>query len=65
MHVRGKMPSRVRHPDRGVGVLGQRDVGEVFREVLEELGREDKGDVRLVEARADEEAFAALDVLVG
>ena len=65
MHVRGKMPSRVRHPYRGVCVLRQRDVREVLRKVLEELGREDKGDVRLVEARADEKAFAALDVLVG
>ena len=65
MHVRGKMPSRVRHTYRRVCVLRQRDVREVLRKVLEELGREDKGDVRLVEARADEKAFAALDVLVG
>ena len=65
MHIRGKMPSRVRHPYRRVCVLRQRDVREVLRKVLEELGREDKGDVRLVEARADEKAFAALDVLVG
>ena len=59
------MPSRVRHPYRRVCVLRQRDVREVLRKVLEELGREDKGHVRLVEARADEKAFAALDVLVG